>query len=322
MKKSTKAKGKSPPRQDKAASSTKVASTKAPNEPRGSNTEPLQMIVAKFRAIEKRSVADLIEQGRLVQAAFDKFEHSNHDDYNVWLVEVLGVSLRQSDRYRSVYKFNKICHSGKFGEKRDLSRLKISVTALYDLSSPHTSSHEEAAISEALEIATTAFVTPAKVSEIFKRHNDMWLATRDVPKAGDANIIDEATETDDGTGNDKRKPDDSGTESDPDLIDGDDADLVEAETDDAVEIAYQTETDSPADANRPEPNALSEALRVIIANHDENAEAWSDTTQLFKKSDLLEIGETLYAVQEKYYGGGEVQAKADRAEAKSRKKLN
>jgi len=69
-------------------------------------------------------------------------------------------------RYRDVFDFSQICHSGKFG-KRKIADLNLSKGALYMLAENRTKDDMTAAIKEALKQASKVRIAPAQVSQIF-----------------------------------------------------------------------------------------------------------------------------------------------------------
>lgn len=75
--------------------------------------ESLPVLASKIRSLEKMTIANVIESGRLLQAAFDCFEHGDRDGYYQWIETEIGWWPRQAARYRDVFDFSQICQTGK-----------------------------------------------------------------------------------------------------------------------------------------------------------------------------------------------------------------
>ncbi len=67
-------------------------------------TERLAKIAKDIRVYEKRTIANVIEIGRLLHEAFETCEHGEYED---WIVEEFGWSDQTALNYRNVYEFNK-----------------------------------------------------------------------------------------------------------------------------------------------------------------------------------------------------------------------
>jgi hypothetical protein len=133
------------------------------------NTETLPQLANKLRGLEKKTIANIIESGRLLQVAFDRFDHGDHEGYHRWIETEIGWSPRQVARYRDVYGFSQICQSGKF-DRRKIADLNISKTALYMLAEEWPNDQMTAAIKEVLKLASKSRMTPETVSVIFAKH--------------------------------------------------------------------------------------------------------------------------------------------------------
>jgi hypothetical protein len=267
------------------------------------NTESLSVIAGKIRSLEKKTIANIIESGRLLQVAFDRFEHRERDEYHQWIESEIGSSPRQVARYRHVFEFSQICQNGKFG-RRKIADLNISKSALYMLVDDQDVWPAEL-IKEVLKLATKSRVMPAQVNAIIAKH-----------RAAPEPELDADTGDDAGTGRDgadagaaEPEHDAGGAGADPGDETGDDA-----ETDADVEHAKPDIDDA-----LPTPNELSKALE-IIRGHNEFPMAWHTVTRLIDAVGIQEIAETLRAVSAKYYGTDALTEKANRADAQSRLK--
>jgi hypothetical protein len=243
------------------------------------NTESLPVLAGKLRALEKKTIANIIESGRLLQVAFDRFEHGDRDEYNQWIETEIGWSPRQAARYRNVYGFSQICQIGKFG-KRNIADLNISKTAIYMLAEEWPNDQMKAAIKEVLKLASKSRMTPETVSAIFAKHavlepTDVEPEPADVIPEHDVEPVDAAPEPD--------------------------VDEPDAEADDAP----------------PAPNELTRALE-IIGTHNVYSLLWPSAAKLIDAVELQGIIDTLQAVASQYFGSDALKVKADRAEARSR----
>jgi hypothetical protein len=270
------------------------------------NTESLPVIAGKIRALEKKTIANIIESGRLLQIAFDSFEHGDRAAYHQWIETEIGLSERQVDRYRNVFEFSQICQFGKnaFG-KRKIADLNISKSALYMLVDNQDLWPAEI-IKEVLKLASKTRVMPAQVDAVYAKYR---AARKPEP---------EQPEPDAGTGDDA----DAGTghAAEPEQaaeIDGDDAEAEhDAEADgDGTEPEPEVGDDTP-----PASNELSDALQIVSA-HYVYSTAWDVATKLVDAVELQSIIDTLQAVYAKHYGHDDVKRKANLAEAQSKAKI-
>lgn len=95
---------------------------RAPVKPRvDDDPNDLAQIAKAVRALEKHSIANVLEIGRLLQIAYDQCEHG---DYLDWLEAQFGWSYRTALRYRNAFNFQK-CHNVTF------ENLNLSLSAVY-----------------------------------------------------------------------------------------------------------------------------------------------------------------------------------------------
>jgi Protein of unknown function (DUF3102) len=83
------------------------------------NTANLELICTKIKALEKKTIANVIEIGGLLEQASEQCEHGEFEN---WLEANFGWSFTTVRRYRAVFGFSK---------STNLADLNISVSALY-----------------------------------------------------------------------------------------------------------------------------------------------------------------------------------------------
>jgi hypothetical protein len=81
----------------------------------------LEKIATQIKVLEKKSIANIVEIGRLLTQVRDQLEHGQ---FGSWLQDNFSWSLRTSARYREVYELSKSI---------DLSTLNISLSAVHEL---------------------------------------------------------------------------------------------------------------------------------------------------------------------------------------------
>jgi hypothetical protein len=86
------------------------------------NTRTLAQISTRIKALEKRTLQNVVETGKLLEEAADKCEHGQ---YREWLKTEFGWSHDTARNYRSVYAFAQKTNISSF------DRVNISVSALY-----------------------------------------------------------------------------------------------------------------------------------------------------------------------------------------------
>lgn len=107
----------------KGAAAIAAAPSAAP--PKGHNKR-LAAIVGQIKTLEKRTIATVVDIGRLLEQAS---ELSEHGEYTNWLRVNFGWSHNTSLRYRAIYRLSQNRQIG------DFDRLNMSVSALYLLAS-------------------------------------------------------------------------------------------------------------------------------------------------------------------------------------------
>ena len=90
------------------------------------NTESLPQLATKIHALERKTIASTIEIGRLLQVAFDRFEHGDRTEYHEWIEKEFAWSERTARHYRDLYEFQN-------GNSCQFEKLNITLTALYFL---------------------------------------------------------------------------------------------------------------------------------------------------------------------------------------------
>jgi hypothetical protein len=133
----------------------------------GDNSKHLKTIAKKIWSLGKKDIASVIEKGRLLQEAFDSFDHGDRDEYHAWVAGELDISRSQEARYREVFEFDQICQTGKFGEQIKIADLDISKTALYDLAHFSDALYEPETIVKVLTLASKGRVMLADVNQIY-----------------------------------------------------------------------------------------------------------------------------------------------------------
>lgn len=88
------------------------------------NTQPLAKISQKIKALEKNSIQNVVEIGKLLQEASEQCEYG---EYMNWLKSQFGWSHQTSLRYRSVYNLS------QNQQIVDFAKLDISISALYEV---------------------------------------------------------------------------------------------------------------------------------------------------------------------------------------------
>lgn len=251
----------------------------------------LKPIAKKIRAMEKKTIANTIEIGKLLQEVFDGFEHGDRREYHEWAESEFGWSLRTTARYRAAYDFDQKCQNGIFegAVAHRIADLNISVSALYLLAENRNKPSLSSAIGDLLTVA----------------HNGNRLTYQTVA----ANLLDDEPADEPAAADDADEPN----------ADTDEAETDDAEPDASTETGHDdTETDADA-SEPPAPNELSKALE-IIRDHNEFSVAWQTATKLIDAVGLQEIAETLRGVSVRYYGSDAIKEKANRADAQSRLK--
>jgi len=76
------------------------------------NAKILTSIATEIKALEKRTIADIIEIGRLLTLAVDQLEHR---EYAPWLKDNFSWSISTAWRYREAYTFFQIVQAERFG---------------------------------------------------------------------------------------------------------------------------------------------------------------------------------------------------------------
>ena len=89
------------------------------------NPQTLVQISAKIKALEKKSITNVVAIGKLLQEAD---EQCKHGEYLKWLKTEFAWSHQTSLRYREVYRLTQNPHNV------DFEKLNISLTALYEVS--------------------------------------------------------------------------------------------------------------------------------------------------------------------------------------------
>ena len=87
----------------------------------------LAAIAVQILALEKRSISNIVEIGRLLELAGEQCEHGEYGD---WLKANFSWSSKTAYRYRGIYELSleyseKNCHVDNFGD------LDISISALH-----------------------------------------------------------------------------------------------------------------------------------------------------------------------------------------------
>ncbi len=98
-----------------------------------SNTRTLPQIAKAIKVLEKKTIANVVEIGKLLEEASEKY----HGEYRSWLKSEFSWSHDTARNYRNVYTFAKMTKISSF------DKLNISVSALY-LAADDWSSHKAA----------------------------------------------------------------------------------------------------------------------------------------------------------------------------------
>jgi hypothetical protein len=86
------------------------------------NTRTLPQIAKAIKALEKKTIQNVVEIGKLLEEASKKCDHGQ---YREWLKTEFGWSHDTARNYRSVYNFTQKTKISSFG------KLNISISALY-----------------------------------------------------------------------------------------------------------------------------------------------------------------------------------------------
>jgi hypothetical protein len=89
------------------------------------NTASLELISTKIKALEKKSIANVIAIGGLLEQASEQCEHG---DYEGWLLNNFDWSPRTALRYRRVYEFSEQPQIRQIG---GFAALNISLSVVY-----------------------------------------------------------------------------------------------------------------------------------------------------------------------------------------------
>jgi Protein of unknown function (DUF3102) len=89
------------------------------------NTQTLAQISQKIKTLEKKSIQNVVEIGKLLHEASELVEHGA---FMAWLKSEFGWSHQTSLRYRSVYDLSQ---NQQIGDFANLDNLDISISALY-----------------------------------------------------------------------------------------------------------------------------------------------------------------------------------------------
>jgi Protein of unknown function (DUF3102) len=130
-----------------------------------SNTKALAHISQQIKALEKKSIQNVVEIGRLLHEAEQQCDHGK---YMKWLKCEFGWSHQTSLNYRGVYDLSQ---NPKIS---DFEKLDISITALYRVADRinDETSWAQTACEAILEAAKSRRVTYRAALDIFVEHKD------------------------------------------------------------------------------------------------------------------------------------------------------
>lgn len=136
-----------------------------------SNTHTLAQISQQIKALEKRTIQNVIAIGKLLHEASEKCEHG---EWLPWLKAEFGWSYMTAKRYRDVFDLQQIHQIGEFDQ------LNISISALY-LVAEHIGDEDlwvKDGCKAIIEAARQGRVTYRMAYGIFEKHkDDAWTMT-------------------------------------------------------------------------------------------------------------------------------------------------
>src|SRR6266550_4388482 len=86
------------------------------------NKQTLPQISGKIKTLEKSTISNVVEIGRLLHEAREQCEHG---EYTAWLSREISWSYRTSLRYHYAYAFAQNCQIGTFDQ------MNLSLSALH-----------------------------------------------------------------------------------------------------------------------------------------------------------------------------------------------
>jgi Protein of unknown function (DUF3102) len=123
------------------------------------NRQTLPQISRKIAALEKNTVANVIEIGRLLDQAREQCEHG---EFTAWLSREFSWSYRTSLRYRYAFSLAQKCHTVTF------EKLNISISALHVAADVYTPDKAKKAI---IKAALKGRVTYSIAKAIIAKHS-------------------------------------------------------------------------------------------------------------------------------------------------------
>jgi hypothetical protein len=279
-------------------------------------TQNLKPIARKIQGLEKKTIANTLEIGKLLQEAFDSFEHGDRAEYHEWIKTEFAWSERTAARYRDVYHF---CQSGKF-DGLDIGQVNISISALYLLAEqkPEMDETVRLMLTGASYRATTfggKRRLSRKVAADILHDAESELEEIAAAKAAKGKPMGEPEQSE---GQPEQEHPDPAPEHPQEPERGP---VQSPPRGGEPEPEHPPEHHQPADDDTPpKHNELSQALETLMA-HTVFSDEWRTATRLIDAVGLTEIMETLRNVTLKYFGADALKEKANRAEAQTQAKL-
>ncbi|UPJ49904.1 DUF3102 domain-containing protein [Bradyrhizobium sp. 200] len=251
------------------------------------NNELLADITGRIRSAEKQSVANIVEIGRLLELAKEALEHGA---FLPWLQSEFAWSERSALNYRRVFHFAEALKKGKFGRKRDIATLDLTLSALYDLA----------------DLANDAVAMPDIFRDEVLALIKLALKTR-VSRSVASNFLKEYR---------RKKDEKEHTESEEDRDDEGDKD--DSEGDDDGDTDEEGESgDGDKDDGTPEA-AIRSGVRTL-ADRTNLVTQWHEALKDFDPAKLRDVIVSLQAVLQKIEVKSAAKSAADRAESRTKR---
>lgn len=272
---------------------------------RKGDNKRLTAIVGQIKALEKRTIAHVVDIGRLLEQASELIESGEYMD---WLKANFGWSHSTSLRYRAIYWLSRNRQIG------DFDKLNMSVSAFYLLANNIDHTPVRDALVAAAMAGRVSYSTARQIVEDIKKKLAAAVPVEPEPEPElepepEPELSHDADGDADGDDADDDADDDAG---------GDDID-----DDDKTPSASEPVKTSPA--AKPLPDKADDGILTILLRHlhtrlrDRAAEAGIKLAIAEMGSvQIHEIVERLKAALNEYSNTNATKAIADRIEAKSR----
>jgi hypothetical protein len=267
---------------------------------------PLIEIANKIRKFERSTISNAVETGRLLHEASEICEHG---EYQAWIDREFGWSYRTAVNYRNAFEFAEMCNSFTFDGISDVDELNLSLSALYLVAAmkklPATDTCQA---SNEVRAAADAIIEAAKVGRV----------TYSMARAIASEVeLRQAIE--------QREAASEPTEPEVDSLEQDDAasDDVDDDASDDVDDAAADDEASPSYGMTEVDHAtlkLAHLQAMLETPQDERF--WSSFVNHVGAAKLREFIAKLQAVYDEHCESSAVKSATDRAEDKTKARLN